>query len=80
MAPRSARILVEETPANDPPSASHSKSRASRRISAGPSNKPRSTENDWLIRFTDVVIRAQKVGQTKCVPFGRFEIVADMPG
>ncbi|GAA5909278.1 hypothetical protein JCM5296_006114 [Sporobolomyces johnsonii] len=64
MAPRSARILVDETPANDPPSASHNKSRASRRISSGPSSKPRSTENDWLIRFTDVVIRAQKVGQT----------------
>ncbi|BGP21200.1 DH domain containing protein [Rhodotorula toruloides] len=53
MAPRSARILIEEVPAPD--------ARTRRRLSA-PTVRRGKTE--WLIRFTDVVIRAEKTGET----------------
>ncbi|BGO98970.1 hypothetical protein JCM10021v2_002638 [Rhodotorula toruloides] len=53
MAPRSARILIEEVPAPD--------ARTRRRLSAPTARRGK---NEWLIRFTDVVIRAEKTGET----------------
>ncbi|GAA5909376.1 hypothetical protein JCM6882_000966 [Rhodosporidiobolus microsporus] len=59
MAPRSSRVVIEEVP--DPNrSTAPSRSRTGRKSSG----TTRSTADDWLIRFTDVVIRVQKIGQT----------------
>ncbi|GAA5827936.1 hypothetical protein JCM11251_005654 [Rhodosporidiobolus azoricus] len=58
MAPRSSRVMIEEVP---DPNRSTAPSRIRNRKSMSTS---RSTADDWLIRFTDVVIRVQKVGQT----------------
>ncbi|GAA6000018.1 uncharacterized protein JCM10292_003585 [Rhodotorula paludigena] len=72
MAPRTARILIDESLA--PPSASTPptvRNKLSRRLSgaAGSSTLKSSTRSsgkgqEYLIRFTDVIIRAQKTGET----------------
>ncbi|GJN91952.1 hypothetical protein Rhopal_004980-T1 [Rhodotorula paludigena] len=72
MAPRTARILIDESLA--PPSTSNPptvRNKLSRRLSgaAGSSTLKSSTRSsgkgqEYLIRFTDVIIRAQKTGET----------------
>ncbi|GAA5989409.1 hypothetical protein JCM11641_004820 [Rhodosporidiobolus odoratus] len=67
MAPRSSRVVLSEYPA--PSSAtSTSPDRRRRRSSIGrkegKKDKGRNEAEDWLIQFTDVVVRVQKVGQT----------------
>ncbi|GAA5908977.1 uncharacterized protein JCM6883_002570 [Sporobolomyces salmoneus] len=77
MIPRSSRILIAEQPAPPPPGTSSSSSalpfrkgstkRSSRRVSAGSRTTTvlsKSHKKEWLIKFTDVVIRAQKIGET----------------
>ncbi|GAA5846176.1 hypothetical protein JCM5353_002992 [Sporobolomyces roseus] len=72
MAPRSSRILVSESPAPVTTSATFSSrkssmKRSSRKGSNGSSGvltKPGKSGNEWLMEFTDVVIRASKVGET----------------
>ncbi|GAA5949921.1 hypothetical protein JCM3765_007739 [Sporobolomyces pararoseus] len=72
MIPRSSRILISESPV--PPSTSSSlplrtasTKRSSRRVSTGSTNtfgRSSKADKEWLIKFTDVVIRAQKIGET----------------
>ncbi|POY75328.1 hypothetical protein BMF94_1555 [Rhodotorula taiwanensis] len=63
MAPRGARVLLDERPA--PPSALTHK-RSSRRLSTAPAKRSaRNGSNDWLVVFTDVVVRVEKVGETE---------------
>ncbi|GAA6011746.1 hypothetical protein JCM11491_000737 [Sporobolomyces phaffii] len=74
MAPRTSRVLHSEQPA--PPSTSTSSSlafrknstkRSSRRVSATATHtfgKTTKLDREWLIAFNDVVIRAEKVGET----------------
>ncbi|GAA6026156.1 hypothetical protein JCM8202_005311, partial [Rhodotorula sphaerocarpa] len=62
MAPRGARVLLDEKPA--PPLPSGRKD-ASRRLSTSKAKRAlRNGDQDWLIVFTDVVVRAEKVGET----------------
>ncbi|GAA6044251.1 hypothetical protein JCM8097_002091 [Rhodosporidiobolus ruineniae] len=63
MAPRSSRIVLEELPAPDRSAAPRGKS-GRKSLGSSTSSASRSTASDWLIRFTDVVIRAQKIGET----------------
>ncbi|GAA5860358.1 hypothetical protein JCM8547_003474 [Rhodosporidiobolus lusitaniae] len=62
MAPRSSRIVIEEIPVPDQVPAPRGKS--GRKSLSSSTGSGRSTADDWLIRFTDVVIRAQKIGET----------------
>ncbi|GAA5923599.1 uncharacterized protein JCM15063_003701 [Sporobolomyces koalae] len=74
MAPRASRILISEAPAMSAtpgsiPSGKSSSKRTSRRVSATPNGtntlmKSSKLEREWLITFTDVVIRARKTGET----------------
>jgi len=76
MAPRSARVLLEETPApslspNSGSSAfkprrsvSDAGGRSSRGEKALSAPKPFSSGDHWFIRFTDVTVRCQRTGQT----------------
>ncbi|GAA5991356.1 hypothetical protein JCM10908_003274 [Rhodotorula pacifica] len=76
MAPRGARILLDERPA-PPLSIPHKKS--SRRLSSAPTKREvRANAREWLITFTDVVVRAEKVGETD-VP-GSFSRVKEKKG
>lgn len=75
MAPRTARILIDESLA--PPSASNPptvRSKLSRRLSGAAeastlkaSTRSNGKGQEYLIRFTDVIIRAQKTGETEYV-------------
>lgn len=64
MAPRGARILLDEKPA--PPSAIQSP-KPNRRLSSAPLKRETRAKNskEWLITFTDVVVRAEKIGETE---------------
>lgn len=76
MAPRSARIRLEETVApglsSSPSSASFKPrrsvsdagGRSSRGDKAASSPKPFSSSDHWFVRFTDVTVRCQRTGQT----------------
>ncbi|GAA5941201.1 hypothetical protein JCM10213_007452 [Rhodosporidiobolus nylandii] len=68
MAPRSSRVVLSETPAPDsrssPSAGGLGRRKSVRKSSSGGGGKERSTADDWLITFSDVAIRAQKVGQT----------------
>lgn len=64
MAPRGARVLLDEKPAPLP----SGRKDASRRLSTSKAKRAlRNGHQDWLIVFTDVVVRAEKVGETECV-------------
>ncbi|KAG0664082.1 hypothetical protein C6P46_001943 [Rhodotorula mucilaginosa] len=69
MAPRGARILLDEKPA--PPLAILQPQKPNRRLSAAPLKRETRAKNskEWLITFTDVVVRAEKIGETD-VPTG----------
>ncbi|GAA5884562.1 hypothetical protein JCM16303_000030 [Sporobolomyces ruberrimus] len=72
MMPRSSRLLLSEQPApppssTSPPMRKPSMKRSSRRHSAGTqiaTERWTKSDREWLISFTDVVIRARKVGET----------------
>lgn len=65
MAPRGARILLDEKPA--PPLAILQPQKPNRRLSAAPLKRETRAKNskEWLITFTDVVVRAEKIGETE---------------
>lgn len=76
MAPRSARVLLEESPAPAPSpnlgssafkprrSVSDAGGRSSRGDKSATSPKPFSSADQWFVRFTDVTVRCHRTGQT----------------
>ncbi|BGP36169.1 hypothetical protein JCM10450v2_000067 [Rhodotorula kratochvilovae] len=65
MAPRAARILISESPAPSPLSSSGGHATVRSRFSRSAATTGRKSKGgEWLIAFTDVVVRAVKTGET----------------